>query len=251
MVDMNTHRTRFAVDIVSEFIPPEKPSNKVVIFCAGMPTVPNRKELMKYIAKKGCWAVFPRYRGTWESGGEFLKEEPTKDILDVMDYIDGKVFVGAWDKQEYRIENAEYYLLAGSFGGPAGLLLSKDPRVKKVVAVSPVVDWSAPSEEEPLDWMRGFVREAFGEGYRYTDENWKKLGNGPFYNPVAQKEKVDGGKILFIHAKDDRSVLSGPVEQFAREIGSEIILLKKGGHLSSSIVTSWKVLWKLKRFLRS
>lgn len=245
------HRTRFATDIVAEFIPPEKPSNSVVIFCSGMPSVPHRKELMKYIAKKGYWAVFPRYRGTWESGGAFLKDEPTKDILDVMNHIDSQSFISLWDKQEHKINNPEFYLIAGSFGGPAGILLSGDPRVKKVIAVSPVVDWAAPSEDEPLDWLHGFVRDAFGEAYRCSDEHWNKLGSGPFYNPILQKEKVDGKKIIFIHAKDDASVFAGPVEQFAKSIGSSIIMLHRGGHLSSSVIKKWSIVWKLKRFLKS
>lgn len=247
---MYIQRTRFSHDIIAEFIAPETPSSKVVIFCAGMPTVPHRKELMKYIAKKGYWAIFPRYRGSWESGGEFLKDEPTKDVLDVMNHIDSQSFKSLWDKQENKIDNPEYYLIAGSFGGPAGLLLSRDIRVKKVIAISPVVDWAAPSVDEPLDWLCGFVRDAFGEGYRFTNENWKKLGSSAFYNPVSQKEKVDGKKILFIHAEDDKSVLAGPVAQFAKDIGSNIIMLKKGGHLSSAIIKSWRVMWKIKRFLQ-
>jgi pimeloyl-ACP methyl ester carboxylesterase len=150
-----------------------------------------------------------------------------------------------------KISDPQYYLIAGRFGGPAGILLSKDERVKKVLSISAVVDWATPSVDEPLDWLNGYVRAAFGEGYRFLDEDWKKLGSGSFYNPVRQKEKIDGKKILFIHAADDRSVSVDSVISFAKDIGSEIILLKKGGHLSSSIIRSWRLAWKIRRFLCS
>jgi alpha-beta hydrolase superfamily lysophospholipase len=56
-------RTRFKKEIVSEFLPPKKTSNKVVILLAGMPTYPgkgDRLELMDFFSKKGYWCFLPR-----------------------------------------------------------------------------------------------------------------------------------------------------------------------------------------------
>ncbi len=249
---MHTQRTRLGKDIIAEFIVPMKPSSKVMIFCDGMPGAPGKKKaLMQRMAKKGYWCFNPRYRGSWESGGEFLKDEPTKDILDVMNTIETEHFFGLWDKQEYRIVQPEFYLIGGSFGGPAVLLLSKDRRVKKVIALSPVVDWTAPSETESLDMFGPFIIDAFGVGYRMTLENWNKLSNGVFYNPIAQQEKIAKEKILLIHAKDDDVVCATSVEQFVRETGVRLCMYTKGGHRSTGFFDKWGVMWKVMHFLNS
>ena len=74
-------------EIIFEFTPPQKSSQGVIIICDGLPSVPNRKELMTILADKGFVVVFPRYKGTWESDGEFLKESPVKDIEEILQVI--------------------------------------------------------------------------------------------------------------------------------------------------------------------
>ncbi|NBD74198.1 hypothetical protein GVX82_04125, partial [Patescibacteria group bacterium] len=66
-------RTRFAKDIVCEFLPPTKHSSKVAIVAAGAPTYPGKRtEFAHFLAEQGYWVFVPRYRGTWESSGAFL-----------------------------------------------------------------------------------------------------------------------------------------------------------------------------------
>src|SRR3954453_12929609 len=80
-------RTRFAKDIVCEFLPPARKTKKqrVIILCDGMPGIPRKKNLVQFLASKGYWVFYPRYRGAWESDGEFLARSPHQDILDVID----------------------------------------------------------------------------------------------------------------------------------------------------------------------
>ena len=70
---MYTLRTRIKKDIVCEFVAPKKKSNKVIILCGGQPGFPAKKEMLIWLAERGYWAFYPRYRGSWESGGSFLK----------------------------------------------------------------------------------------------------------------------------------------------------------------------------------
>lgn len=247
---MHLLRTRFAEDIVCEFLPPKKQSNKVIIFCGGMPTLPGNKRAHLLASKKGYWSFFPRYRGTWESGGQFLQEEPTKDILDVIDGIQ-RSFVSLWDGEEHNINNPEIVVIGSSFGGPAAMLLSKDKRVKKVVCISPAVDWRVEGEDEPLDWLGDTVKKAFGQGYRFDDSNWKKLSDGTFYNPAGQKENIDGSKVMIMHAKDDTIAPPEPVEEFARDVGCKLIMMKKGGHLGVRSIFSWRIFRRIYKFINS
>lgn len=80
-------RTRFREQIVAEFLPPSRArkNQKLIILCDGMPSIPRKQSLSEFLAAKGFWVIYPRYRGAWESGGEFLERSPHEDILDIID----------------------------------------------------------------------------------------------------------------------------------------------------------------------
>ena len=84
--------------------------------------------------------------------------------------------------------------------------------------------------------LGSFLKEAFGEGYRVTKQNWNKLKGGKFYNPMYHVSEIDGSKLFIIHAKDDKSVHWKQVERFAKKTGSKLLMLKRGGHLSSHLL---------------
>lgn len=254
---MHTLRTRFAKDIVCEFLPPTRPQkkDKILILCDGMPSVPKKKELMEFFARKGFWVFHPRYRGSWESGGVFLAQSPHDDILDVIDGIH-KPFTSfaptALEKAiTYRLKPTNVIVLGGSFGGPAALLASMHPKVTKAIALCAVVDWNHIGKDEPLDWMGRTLHDAFGEGYRYTKKTWSNLGKKGFYNPVDVQEKIDGSKILILHAQDDPVVPYAVAKKFATSTHAQFISLLRGGHISSALLmkpTLWK---KVRKFLSS
>ena len=216
-----------------------------------MPSVPRKDELLFDLAKKGYWVFFPRYRGTWESDGNFLAKSPHLDIKDVIDGINTGLKVLYWKGETYKLKPTKLFLIGSSFGGPAVLLNAHDKRVTKVVAISPVVGWKtqAKSKGEPWDPLTKFVREAFGNGYRFTDKNWQKLKRGSFYDPSSKANKIPGKKILIIHAKDDDIVDYKPVEKFAKKINCKLKLLKRGGHSITSISkpASWK---RVEKFIK-
>lgn len=248
---MKALRTRFKRDIVAEFLPParESSADRVIIICGGMPSVPKHQALLDFFSKKGFWVFYPRYRGSWESNGSFLEISPEKDILDIISELP-KGFISMLDKKRYRVNPQQIFLFGASFGGPAALLASRDPRVTKVVAFAPVVDWKAPSKAEPLDFVERYTRDAFGNAYRITSKNWHKLKGGVFYNPVAHASSIQGRKIFIIHAKNDLSVPWSSVARFAKKVKCEFLLLKDGGHLSASNFMNPKFYRRISSFLR-
>jgi pimeloyl-ACP methyl ester carboxylesterase len=139
--------------------------------------------------------------------------------------------------QKFRPSPDETFVIGGSFGGPAALLCSLDPRVKKVVANCPVVDWSILRKSEKAETSNpsyaAYIREAFGNGYRLTDRNWNKLHTGRFYNPAHHVEEMIPTKILMFHAQDDPFVPWRSVARFAQQTGAKLNLFKRGGHLST------------------
>jgi len=234
-------RTRFKNEIVAEFLPPARirKTDRVIILCDGMPSVPRKQPLSEFLSRKGFWVFYPRYRGAWESAGEFLQKSPHQDILDVIDELPKGVKESAFD-QTFSLSPKEIFVIGGSFGGAAALLSSLDTRVKRVIANCPVVDWSILSQSLKAETSNpsyaAYIREAFGLAYRLTDRNWAKLQTGTFYNPTHHAAEMDPAKIMMFHAKDDPYVPWRSVEGFARRTGGKLKLLASGGHLRTEFI---------------
>jgi pimeloyl-ACP methyl ester carboxylesterase len=232
-------RTRFKNDIVAEFLAPTRlgKRQKVIILCDGMPSIPSKQPLVEFLSKKGFWVFYPRWRGAWESGGQFLKRSPHEDILDVIGELSKGVQEIAFG-QRFTVTTDEIFVIGGSFGGAAALLASLDERVHKVIANCPVVDWEILDEEREKETSNpsypSYIREAFGSGYRLSDKNWDKLRSGDFFNPMHHLSEMDGSKIMMFHAKDDPYVPWKTVNRFAKQAGAELTLLSRGGHLSTT-----------------
>lgn len=249
----NISRTVFKKEIICEFLSPVRQSEKpkVVILCSGMPAVPKKDELLYLLAKKGFWVFYPRYRGSWESKGKFLKKSPHLDILDVIDELP-RGFKDSRTGKTIKLKPDKLFLIGSSFGGPAAILASKDKRVKKAICMSPVIDWQRQEgTEEPLGWLGEFVKEYFGRAYEFDLKDWKKLKKGNFYNPIAQAGELDGKKIFIIHAKDDKVVSYKPAVRFAKLAGCQLKLLSKGGHLGTKTFLKNKtILQEILNFFR-
>ena len=234
-------RTRFARDIVCEFLPPARVQKKdrVIILCDGMPSMPRKQPLATWLSKKGYWVFYPRYRGAWESDGEFLARSPHLDIRDVIDGLYRRIRETAFG-QEFSLKAKSIYVIGGSFGGPAAILSSLDPRVIRVVANCPIVDWSILRKSEHAETSNPsyveYIREAFGNGYRLSARNWRKLYSGTFYNPSHHIHEIDASKLMLFHAKDDPYVPWRSVERFAKRTGAKLTLLARGGHLRTESV---------------
>ena len=238
---MAMFRTRFVKEIVTEFLPPARKTKiqRVIILCDGMPSVPRKQTLCTWLAGKGFWVFYPRYRGAWESGGEFLAGSPHEDVLDVITGL-SKPFRELAFGQKFSVAADEIFVIGGSFGGATALLCSLDPRVKRVVANCPVVDWAILRKSEKAETSNpsyaAYIREAFGNGYRLSEKNWKKLYGGKFFNPMHHADEIDPTKVMMFHAKDDPNIPWRSVEKFAKKTGVKLKLLARGGHVKTEFI---------------
>jgi esterase/lipase len=253
---MNTLRTRFKKDIVAEFLSPARKTkkDKVIILCDGMPSVPSKKHLLEFFSKKGFWVFHPRYRGSWESDGKFLAQSPHLDILDVINGLyQGIAGTTDFDYNyipTFKNHPDEVYIVTSSFGGPAALLASRDKRVTKVFVFSPVIDWTKPGKDEPLESLAAYTKHAFGNGYRTAKDGWKKLASGTFYNPVNHIDGIDGTKVFIIHSKDDTITPYSETKKFAVQTKSTLITLSRGGHLGTSLLLKPRFYNLFKKFIK-
>lgn len=249
---MQIIRTRFKKDIVAEISVPSRPtSGRVIILASGVPSSPSKTSLLEFLANEGFWAISFRYRGSWESGGVFLKKSPHEDILDIVDGL-SRPLTDVWTKKKFKIGAREIFVIGSSFGGAGALLASCDKRIKKIVALSPVVDWRIKSKEEPLPEFYRIIKEGYSMGYRFTKKEFSKLESGKFYNPMLCADKINGVKLFIICAKDDGVVSYKPVERFAKTVGAKFKLYKYGGHFGAGILLKKPTLWRqILRFIDS
>ncbi len=240
-------RTKFG-DIVAEFWLSKKPTGKVVILCDGAPGLRSKVELGEFLARKGYSVFQIRYRGTWESAGEFLRHSPADDVDLAIAGIAGG-FKEFWSGMTYYLDVREIVVFGASFGGAAAILATRNPLVAHAVAIAPVVDWNVSTKEEPFGEFLRQIDEGFAGAYRCPKKNFEKLRTTKFYNPVDWANTLDGKKLFLIHAKDDTCVPHGPTKKLAQRIGATYVERARGGHLGSSMVMD-PAMWKrIARFL--
>ncbi len=245
-------RTRFKNEILAEFVPPvhSRKKQKAIILCDGMPSIPRKQNLMTFLSTKGYWVFYPRYRGAWESDGQFLDRSPHEDIRDVIDELPKGVRDIAFGER-FKPALDQICVIGGSFGGAAAILASLDPRVKKVIANCPVVDWAILRKAEKAETSNpkyaAYIREAFGNGYRLSDKNWAKLYTGKFYNPAHHMDEITPSKVMMFHAKDDPHIPYLVVKNFADRTGVKLNFLNRGGHVSTEYIVQ-KYWPRIKKF---
>lgn len=253
---MHTHRMNYKGMII-EFLPPCRRDyaqhNNIMILCDGMPSVPNKKSLMEWFSAKGYWVFYPRYRGTWESTGTFLSQEPFHDIVECIDVVTQHTgFVSIWTKEHFVINpGGSIYVIGASFGGSVALLSAMDPRVTKSIAIAPIVDWRIPSEREPLDWLQDVLKQSFGEAYRFDSMGWQQLSQGNICQPIHAIANIPPQRIAIIHASDDPIAPYIPSIHFASQLGAIAYTPKRGGHLSLSCVRNFFIRRFMWNFFRS
>ncbi len=254
---MKPMRLRINTDIITEFLPPRRgKGDKALIFCDGMPSVPSKRYVLDYWSRRGYWVFHPRYKGTWESGGHFLDHDPTLDIIEVAHTIrNGSLISTRKNFDHVPIPKITHISVIGaSFGGAVALLSSLYPEVDRVVAISPVIDWSSELNNpiESLPDLKNYIRNGFGEAYRFSDHHFDRLGREVgFFNPIAHIHAYDPNKVFILHAKDDMIVSYDKIAEFINTVKCPYELRRRGGHLSSAATIAFFGGRNLRRFVAS
>lgn len=246
------YRTRFATDIVAEVALPERQTGKVIVLAQGFPSSPSKRTVLEFLVGEGYTVVFPRYRGTWESGGYFLEETPTKDIeLVIAELGKQQKFWCSFSQVWIPLRIKKFFVIGSSFGGPAAAWMSRHPLVKKVALLSPVIDWEAEGEAEPFDELVRFARDGFGMATRLRSAHaWQQLRHDKtFYNFPRVLTLAERQKIFLIHCCDDMVV---PIEPVQSMISDGYMLphyfKPHGGHLGISSLAKLFYWHKIKKF---
>lgn len=207
-----------AIDYVA---PPHKQNGKAVILCDGFPSVPSHRNLMSRFAELGFLVLLPHYRGTWESEGSFLENSPADDIASLCSSIEKKEFPSS--------ELVSSVILLGtSFGGAVGLCAHSSPLVQKVIALSPVPDFSKLKGESSLF---KHLQDSYAHIYRLKEESWGKLIKGLVLNPGQSLKSTSAAVKIIIGGNSDETVPVLALETFSKDNAIALEIVERG-HLS-------------------
>lgn len=217
--------------------------------------MPQKERLARFLARKGYWVFHFRYRGAWESEGTFLARSPHEDVLLVADAI-RRPLRSVYGGTTLFLDIDDITIIGASFGGAAALLASVDQRIKKAVAIAPVVDWKRTDREgESVAEFERILSEGFPGAYRMKRDAARKLLTGKFYAPLSVQRLLDPKKLFVIHDPADTVVPIGPTRDLVRTMRLPHLFprgLSRGdGHLSSSVLMHRLVWPTIRDFLRS
>jgi esterase/lipase len=190
---------------------------------------------MLLLSSYGFSVIYPRYRGTWESGGLFLERTPLQDIKEIIEHcLKGKV-IDLYSKKEFKIKNKKIYLLGSSFGGTVALAGADIKQVRKICALSPIVDLERhnnENNEQDLFKLFQFIEIAFNEAYRLSQQGKDKLLSGKLLNPKQTLPKKISNKIMIFFDKSDTAVNWQKIVDYCDKNNLKCVKEKNVGHIS-------------------
>jgi predicted esterase len=202
-------------------------NKKAIVFCGGFPGSSNSSEVAEKYVQKGFIFVHPKYIGSWESYGLFSIENCKKTIIDFVNALRNKEVKTIFG-EKFDLPIEEIFLVGVSFGASVALCAGAELDIKKIVALSPVINYQIQGNgeynEEKMENTEKFVLAGFENVYRGFRE--EDLVKGSFVlNADNYFEKLKNKKILLLHGKNDSSVNFHRSEKFyfrLKDLGGDI-----------------------------
>lgn len=226
-------------DVVFEYCLPENYSLAIIVL-DGLPRTPELSSFLNLLCSWGYAAFYPRLKGTWESGGEFLDHNPAEDIQKLAHSLKSGIVLQG---KNFKVDHV--LVLGSSFGGLVALNTSLSEDITSVIALSPVYSMSEVSGIETLD---SFIKEVFSDAYRYSNQNWKKLLNDELisFDMLSKDPMFNPSKCTVVAGEEDNQVKISELSTICKKYGITTHKLPIG-HLSfhKDITTIRPLLYKL------
>lgn len=225
--------------VVFEYCIPED-YNLAIIVLDGLPRTPELSSFLNLLCSWGYAAFYPRLKGAWESGGEFLDHNPAEDVQKLAHSLkNGTVLQG----ENFSVDHV--VVLGSSFGGLVALNASLSEDITSVIALSPVYSMSKVPGIETLD---SFIKEVFSGAYRYSNQNWKKLLSDKLISldMLSKNPVFNPSKCTVVAGEKDEQIKISELSTLCKKYGIAIHKLPIG-HLSfhKDITTIRPLLYKL------
>jgi esterase/lipase len=200
---------------------------EIIVECPGCPSIPYIKKNKKY-ALHGYAYILPRYRGTWESYGTFLKENPLNDIELILKALRKTITTQLGKIVDLR--RIPIIIMASSLGG--SIALSVDSRViSKKIILNPVISYRKLGErsgEESFDDFVKFIRTNYPRVY-VVDKDISAEKMDFWLTPPLEQKAI----ALLIGLNDDQVDPKHTLAYMEKVKGEHKKILKlEEGHLS-------------------
>ncbi len=161
-------------DIFCEFIVQDKIANTIILL-PGFPSSNKLDSEMKFLYKKGYNVFFPRFKGSFQSKGFFLKENIVKELKSFITELKKEKITNLWDLNEIHFKINKLVLFGQSFSGAISCgLAAIEKSFDKLVLFSPVWDFKIHNKfgnEQDLSHLVPFVKRAYTNLYRIKFDN--------------------------------------------------------------------------------
>lgn len=235
--------------LIFDIILPKKYKYNLIIILPGLPEYPLPKELMFKLAEEGYGVLYPRYKGTYESNGNFLNESPAEDILKLIDSLKKKKeFKELYGRTKVNIDFEKLFVLASSFGSSVALHLSKLTKdIDRFILIAPVIDFKKHGqryEEQDLVSLKEFLIKGYPFLYRFDEKNYDRLLDGQIIPSAIENIGDYSGEIILLHSKEDSTISIENSKEFSKKCSKiKFLEINQAGHFSVSKL-NWDILKK-------
>lgn len=239
-------------DIFFEFLLRDKASD-AVFFLPGFPSSNKYDELMWYLHDRGFHVFTIRYRGSYQSKGEFLETDPVEDMLAFIQQIKKGTVVSLWDNKEFSFDIKRRILSASSYGGAvAAGTIAQTAYFNKAIFFAPVWDFAEHNmtyDEQDLAHLTQFTKRAFKNCYRLNCENIKmKIAEYPLMSKENYINDIDIPVLVF-HGSKDKTVRIEHTKAICQQNQNIYLLEHSHGHgLKKELLEDYKP--KVEAFLK-
>lgn len=219
-------------------------ASATIVLLDGLPTLPQKKELIQELNKRGYDVFYPRYEGTWESAGEFLDKNPVVLIGQFIQELNGGLELN--EKESGKIYKAQdIFIIGSSFGGGVTLSLPDQDYLKKICVVSPLISFK---QVKGIETLEDYIATYYPGAYRFNTENWKLMLKDKLFCPL-ETTTIASRKILVIGGKLDNQISITNLTPYCKDKEIKLEVAETMGHISLSKIDS-QMLDTIDSFLR-
>ena len=162
-----------------------------VVLLHGLPGHEQNLDLAQRLRTLGITVCFFHYRGSWGSEGEFALHHALADAQCVV----------RWMLQRSDVDPARLALVGISFGGWVALqLAAREPRIRCLVAISPLLDPRRPTRPGLMspEMAEAFAAPLAGVSAQQLKMEWDQLPSA-----LERREALQERAILMVTAEAD------------------------------------------------
>lgn len=229
-----------------EFVLQNKLADAIIIL-PGFPGRYDYNELIESFYDRGYHVFLPRYHGSFQSTGSFLKKNPINDILTFIKNLSKNTALSLWDNQKKNFKINKKILVASDFSVPiaCGAIAKNSSLFSHLIIASPIWDFKRHLSEGGMDLrhLAEFAKRAYQNIYRIEFSDIAlKLSKFKETKPEFYIEKIKDFPIMILHDPNDPKVPFKISKEMSRKFNKvSFIEHYLGPGLSNSLINAY---WK-------